>query len=134
MDIRWILMLVVWALVELYQKRKGTPQPKRMRKGALWATFTGWLLLYGAMQRGGSELIAFATAMAVPAVGMSIVYTVRVILNKIISKLIKGKSPRIRQARNGQHRFSVLGTANKKTPLMDNFLTNHVPDSHPCRP
>ena len=92
MDIRWILMLVVWALVELYQKRKGTPQPKRMRKGALWATFAGWLTIYGAMPRGGSELISFAAAVAVPAVGMSIVYAVRVILNKIISKLIKRRT------------------------------------------
>lgn len=86
----WIMMAVIWAVVEFVQFLRKRPYLARMKTGAWWAVIAGGLESIGAMSpsmQAVSTLSTDAMFFLLNGVVVVVVYWLRVLLTKGWSRL-----------------------------------------------
>lgn len=88
-DSHWISIIFVWAIVEFVQFLRKRPFPARMKTGAWWAFWFGFLGLLGGVGASldRSPLLGYFLAFAMNSVPVAFVYWVRILLSKGLLKL-----------------------------------------------
>ena len=82
MDITWVGMLFVWAVVELIQFLRKRAFPQRMRTGAYWGVGFAALAALGGASREVNTWQLLAASLAIYGAGAAFIYVVRILVAK----------------------------------------------------
>lgn len=83
----WVMLLVIWAVVEVIQWLRREPVRARLKSAAIWATVLTSFAGVGQMDPKQNALVQLAVCLVIFGIGAAIIYGVRI--------AVLGKSARI---------------------------------------
>lgn len=92
MNDTWILMLVVWAIVEFIQFLRKRPFPQRMKTGAWWGIIFAALAALGGASKEVNTGTFLVIALALYGTGAAIIYGIRLIIAKVWARIFGKKN------------------------------------------
>jgi len=74
----WVMLLVIWVVVEVIQWLRKKPLKARLKAAAIWATVMTSLTAVGQMDPRQNALVQFGVCLLMFGIGAAIIYGVRV--------------------------------------------------------